>query len=321
MSRQQLYQLVLWSSLVGLVGCAAPATVPTPEVPDLATVLQQAAEAENSVVNVQPSAPCCPRQSLPEFLGVKCLCDGVCGLVNQFRNCLGLRFPGLEATPPLLAITDPANMAEGAPPAVQAAADIKAQEDQAAQKIKAIRYLATIGCAGCYPDVEDALLSSMDDCTEAVRYEAVFAVRSTAEGGGCCNGCNSFACCSEKMRKKLNDIASGKEEGGCCQKETSARVRRQARLALAACGPPVVYDEPVLPEPVAPTEGVDEAPTEGTDAPEGEAEAADQVTSSGVSNRMRTAKALSQPGTVNPQQSRNNGYPLEPLPPVLPIFP
>jgi hypothetical protein len=303
-------------------------------VPDLANVLQQAAEAENSVVNVVPSAPCCKRQTLPEFLGVKCLAEGVCGLVNQFRNCLGLRFPGLEATPPLLAITDPANMSADAPPAVQAAADIKAQEDQAAQKIKALRYLASIGCAGCYPDVEDALIASMDDCTEAVRYEAVVAVRVTAEGGGCCcscscsGGCNTFACCSEKMQKKLKELAYGKE--GSCNKESSARVRRQARLALAACGPPVVYDQPQEPEPVeGPTEGPSEGPAEGTDAvpppapgpAQDGAEATDRVTSTTRTRRIRTAEVLTQPSTVKPEQSQTNGYPLEPLPPVLPIFP
>ena len=91
------------------------------------------------------------------------------GLVDRIRNLLGMRFPGLEAKPPLLAITDPANMTEDSPPAVKAAAEIKAQEDQAAQKIKALRYLATIGCGGCYPDVEDAFLAALDDCTEEVK--------------------------------------------------------------------------------------------------------------------------------------------------------
>ena len=68
-------------------------------------------------------------------------------------------FPGLEALPPLLSIADPKNL-QSSNPAVAAAAGAKADEDQAAQKIKAIRYLATLGCAGCYPDVEDALLAA-----------------------------------------------------------------------------------------------------------------------------------------------------------------
>ena len=64
-----------------------------------------------------------------------------------------MRFPGLEAKPPVLAITDPANLGEDASPAVQAAAKVKAEEDGAQQKIKALRYLATIGCGGSIPFV------------------------------------------------------------------------------------------------------------------------------------------------------------------------
>ena len=118
-----------------------------------------------------------------------------------------MAFPGLEAKPPLLAITDPANMTEDAPPADKAAAEIKTEEDQAAQKIKALRYLATIGCGGCYPDVEDALIAAMEDCTEEVRYEAVKAVRATT-GKKCCY-CSCDSCCSEKIQNKLRELANG----------------------------------------------------------------------------------------------------------------
>jgi hypothetical protein len=323
MSKQTLHRLVCWGALLGVCGCAAPATLPE-QAPDLANILQQAAQAETSVVNVATPAPCCPRQTLPEFLGFKCLMQGVCGAVNQLRNCLGMAFPGLEATPPLLAITDPANMSEDAPPAVQAAADIKSQEDQAAQKIKAIRYLATIGCGGCYPDVEDALIAAMDDCTEAVRYEAVKAVRETASGGGdCCTTCCAYgACCSEKMQNKLKELAYGKKD--CCAGEPSARVRRQARLALAACGPPVVQAAAAEPEPAeGPTEGPTEGPANGEGAPGSPEEAApeDRVTSAKRAVPVRTAEVLSQPSSVNPEQGRSSGHSLEPLPPVLPIFP
>jgi hypothetical protein len=229
-----------------------------------------------------------------------------------------MAFPGLEATPPLLAITDPANMSEDAPPAVQAAADIKAQEDQAAQKIKAIRYLATIGCGGCYPDVEDALIAAMDDCTEAVRYEAVKAVRQTAGGGDGCTCCAYGSCCSEKMQNKLKQLAYDKQ--GCCTGEPSARVRRQARLALAACGPPVIQAAATEPTPAGgPTEGATEGEDE-QDSPEG-ADAEDRVTSGKRRVPLRTAEVLSQPSSVNPEQGRSTSYPLEPLPPVLPIFP
>jgi hypothetical protein len=321
MSKHILHRLVCWGALAAVCGCAAPATVPE-TAPDLANILQQAAQAETSVVNVSTPAACCPRQTLPEFLGFKCLMQGVCGAVNQLRNCLGMAFPGLEATPPLLAITDPANMSEDAPPAVQAAADIKSQEDQAAQKIKAIRYLATIGCGGCYPDVEDALIAAMDDCTEAVRYEAVKAVRQTAGGGDGCTCCAYGACCSEKMQNKLKELAYDKQ--GCCTGEPSARVRRQARLALATCGPPVIQAAATEPTPAeGPSEGATEGAGEG-EGDEGSPEGAapqDRVTSGRRTVPVRTAEVLSQPSSVNPEQARGNSYPLEPLPPVLPIFP
>ena len=76
----------------------------------------------------------------------------------------------------MVAITDP-SMAASSNPAEAAAAGAKADEDAAPQKIKAIRYLATLGCAGCYPGIEDALLESLDDCTEEVRWEAAKAIR------------------------------------------------------------------------------------------------------------------------------------------------
>ncbi|MGL4512201.1 MAG: hypothetical protein ACRCT8_03865 [Lacipirellulaceae bacterium] len=206
-------------------------------------------------------------QTLPQFLGINGACQAVGGCFDHLRNLLGMYFPGLEATPPILAITDPANMAADAPPAVQAAADVKAQEDQAAQKIKAIRYLATIGCAGCYPDVEDALIASMEDCTEEVRYEAVLAVRETT--GQCCQKCTLKCCCSEKMQKKLLELAY-KMTDSCCHAEPSARVRRQARMALASCGPAPVKPTP----PAEPVPAPESRPTEG--ATEGDSKAGDE---------------------------------------------
>ena len=273
MTRQSSSLLALLCVLAVMSGCAATAPPAATETPDLASILDSAANAENSVVAITPRAPCCPKQTLPEFLGLRCLAAGVCEGVDRLRNCLGMAFPGLEAKPELLAITDPANMSEDAPPAVQAAADIKSQEDQAAQKIKAIRYLATIGCGGCYPDVEDALIAAMDDCTEEVRYEAVLAVRKTT-GVRCCY-CSCDACCTEKVQNKLRDLANG-QPCPCCQGEQSARSRRQARLALAACGPPVIFDEPEAPEEVEkPTEGPTEGQTEDEEEGENSEEASE----------------------------------------------
>lgn len=187
-----------------------------------------------------PAQPCCPRQTLPQFLGLNKIGAGIGGLfqrlASRVKTALGLegRFPGLQARPPLLPITDPANLGENASPAAKAAAEVKAEEDGAAQKVQALRYLATIGCGGCYPSVEDAFLAALDDCTEAVRYEAVSAIRGNA-GTNACQFCKSKSCCSPKVRKKLDEIANKTDEKGC-PKEPSARVRRLARLSLDQCG-------------------------------------------------------------------------------------
>jgi hypothetical protein len=170
-----------------------------------------------------------------------------------------------------LPLTDPANLASDVP-AISKAAEIKAEEDLAPQKIAALRYLATIGCGGCYKSVEDAFLAALDDCTEAVRYEAVKALRDTTTCT--CQFCNRDACCSEKIQKKLRDMAEGLDDKGC-PKEMSERVRRQARLALAECGPPppVVTTAPTQTE--VPEEGPTEGPAEGPEAGEGETDRPD----------------------------------------------
>lgn len=245
MSSRKTKSPYLVALLVAASGCASIPTPPVPPAPDLAGAIQQAANADTAVVAFTQPQPCCPKQTLPQFLGITGACNAVLGCVDNLRNRLGLLFPGLEAVPPVLAITDPANLEPGAPAAVKTAAEVKAQEDQAAQKIKALRYLATIGCGGCYPDVEAAFIAGMDDCTEEVRYEAVLAIRETT-GKNCCF-CAQGACCTEKIQNKLRDLAF-KEKYACCPAEPSARVRRQARLALAACGPPVVIEEPETPE-------------------------------------------------------------------------
>jgi len=161
----------------------------------------------------------------------------------------------------VLPLDDPANLSDSAPASVQKAAEIKAQEDQAAQKIAALRYLATIGCRGCYQSVEDAFISGLEDCTEEVRWEAVKALRDTSTCA--CQLCNSEACCSEKIQKKLREMAMETDDSGC-PKEPSDRVRRQARLALAECGPPpptpAEETKPVIEE--GPQEGPDEGPPE-----------------------------------------------------------
>lgn len=235
--------------LVIAVGCRSAQTAPpapaTPALPTSATANGQ------TIVAVAPAAQaCCPKPTLPEFLGLTGLFKGIGGIFDRIRNRLGSRFPGLEAKPAVLAITDPAN-AESSNPAVAAAAGAKADEDAAAQKVKAIRYLGSLGCGGCYPDVEPALLAALDDCTEAVRYEAVLALRKS--GGDPCKQCQKDACCSDAVRAKLNKIAYEMDDQGCYF-EASDRVRRVARLALCYCGGP----SPTMSNPTLPQEGPSE---------------------------------------------------------------
>ncbi len=159
--------------------------------------------------------------------------------VTGFHNCLESKLvnphgnhPGLEKKPLLKKIADPANL-QSDNPAIKAAAQIKQQEDLAPQKIKAIKYLATMGC-GCYQktvDVRGALLTAMDDCTEEVRLAAAEALCQVA--GSPCAECDG-TCCNAETMNKLQEHATAKNASGC-YKEPSAEVRAMAQAALDAC--------------------------------------------------------------------------------------
>ena len=234
-------------------GCAAVPRAPAESSPAAPT----SAQVGNTTVVAVAAAPAKCMTTLPDFLGITGLGKAVGQGVGCLRNTLGMRFPGLEGKPPVLALTDPANLDPNAPPAVQAAAKIKADEDGAAQKVKAIRYLAGIGCGGCYPDVQAGLLAALDDCTEAVRYEAVKALREAA--GNPCQCCRADSCCSPEVLLKLQKIAF-ETDGLGCYLEPSPRVRRVARLAMNACGGSAQLV-------TTPDEGPSEEPAEPTAAP------------------------------------------------------
>ena len=209
-----------------------------------------------------------PPSTHPDLLqlsGVSHLTKATCGLItavsDHIRNTLGMKYPCLEAKAPIKSITDPANLMAEASPAVQAAAKIKADEEQAPQKIKGLRYLASVGCGGCYPDVEEALIAGLDDCTEEVRYEAAKAIRDTV--GDPCKFCKASACCGPAVRKKLKKVAYDIDTTGCF-KEPSARVRRIARATLCQCGPGSVFDD--IPE-EGPEEPVGYEGVENADGP------------------------------------------------------
>lgn len=234
-----------------VVGCAA-----LPAVPPVAPPPPSSAAVGGTQI-VAIAAPAAAHPTLFDFLGITPVCGVVQQEVKHKLAFFGTYFPFLEPKPPLLPLTDPANLASPIP-AVAAAAEIKAQQDAAPQKIKALKYLATIGCGGCYPGVEEAILAALDDCTEEVRFAAVNAVLATA--GSPCVHCNNKACCSPAIRKRLLEIVN---EACPCPVEPSARVRRVARLALSACGAP----SPIDPVPVVPTEVIPDELVPGTIPP------------------------------------------------------
>src|SRR5262245_25841645 len=236
MGQRPLIPLIVSLLLGATIGCRAPAPAAAPAAPTLPT--SASVGGANIVAIAPPGQQCCPKQTLPQFLGVTGACEGIKGLINRLRNRLGSIWPGLEAKPEILSIADPANL-DSPNPAVAAAASVKAEEDGAAQKAKAIVYLASVGCAGCYPGIEDALLAALDDCTELVRFETAKALRSTANMP--CKNCCRSACCGPKIREKLQKLAYETDEQGCYL-ESSDRVRRMARLALANCA--CVPDKP-----------------------------------------------------------------------------
>lgn len=169
--------------------------------------------------------------------------------------------PQREKKPKLVKLTDPANLDPEAPKMLQAAAKIKMAEDLAPQKLKALKYLATLGC-GCYNDknldlVEGAVLEGLDDCTIEVRREALMLVLNQVQGGqcGCQPACNAKSCCSAKIYKKLEEMVNKTDRTGC-PAESDPSIRQLAQQVLSACPYPIM-DEPkeaevIAPEPVKP---------------------------------------------------------------------
>ncbi|QGJ71672.1 Hypothetical protein PBC10988_33790 [Planctomycetales bacterium 10988] len=251
---------VLLAVMMTLPGCrtlpsAAPNAPATPAAP------QQVGEGGQSVTVNIPPEECCPPPSIWDFLGIPQLVGGIQGLfgaLGRFINRNG-NFPGAEATPPVLALADPANL-ESSNPAVKTAAKTKAAQDAAPQKAKAIAYLATVGC-GCYPDIQEALLAGLDDCEPEIRYASAAAFYTTARIN--CAYCNDKNCCGENVVKKLWEVAYERDDQGCYA-EPSPLVRSAARRSLKAClakccCAPGAYDPPADEEPEGPTEGPNEA--------------------------------------------------------------
>jgi hypothetical protein len=196
----------------------------------------------------QVGGPPTPPTTLWNFLGIP---QGIRKLQGATRNRNGNR-PNREPKPPLKAIADPANL-ESKDPSIKKAAEIKQAEDLKKQKIKAVKYLASIGC-GCYDadgGVTAALVASMSDCTEDVRYETIKAITEAAQEG-CCANCGSTCCCNKDILTAFAKIAYERDDTGCYL-EPSERVRQAAAEGLRACCPndsPPVIVEPQAEDPI-----------------------------------------------------------------------
>lgn len=179
---------------------------------------------------VPPAAPVGPAPTLWHFLGLR---QGSWMRRDAFLNKRG-NFPGLERKPPLKRIADP-SLAEVDNAAIKKAQQIKAEEDLAPQKIKAIKYLATLGCEKCYGGIEEAMLESLKDCTEEVRYETVRALGTIPNGD--CPMCDND-CCTEKITEQLAKMAYERDpDHPDCWFEPSARVREAAIETMNVCCP------------------------------------------------------------------------------------
>ncbi len=241
----------------------------------------------SSVVGQAPAAPAVAPSppTLWSFLGIPQGMKKVRGALTNRRG----NTPRTEPKDALKALNDPANL-ESDVPAIKRAAEIKKAEDLKPQKIKAIKYLVSIGC-GCYDkdgSVTDALVAAAEDCTEDVRLVTMKQIHSAARGK-CCSNCGQVCCCNDKVLKKLAAIAYERDEFGCYT-EPSARVREAAAEALAACcpgSPPleILTNEPEItpPDPLPVPEGGDEE---------------ERAVPEGVTTSFHQAAAPRQPGLI-----------------------
>lgn len=204
----------------------------------------------------QEAAVPAPTTTLWNFLGIPQAVNKIVdGTVNRRGN-----FPRLERKPPRLGIADPKNLASKVP-VLKKAAEIKAAEDLAPQKIKAIKYLAKMGCSECYGGVQEALMAAMEDCTEKVRLAAIEAISDVSRRQ--CESCSKTCCCSEEVSMLLAKIAYEKDDK-CCWFEPAERVREAAAEALRACCP---GRGPIGEEVVVEEEGDAPPPPPSTDDP------------------------------------------------------
>lgn len=299
MGRLQKWGFALSVAALCSGGCAAPSP-PTPAAPP-PTAAQAGGQ---TIVAIQPAGP--PPMTLPQFLGINDLCAGLGGL-HQFKmQLIAMFFPQLQSAlaqleppPPVLPITDPANLKDSASPVVQAAAEAQAEQDTEAQKVKAIEALGRIGCVRGMPAVEEGLAAALDDQNSAVRQAAVKAISGLA--GSPCVVCKGGACCTPKIYKRLYRMAYKETSPGCFE-ETDPANRRLARLALQNC-------QPRPPEPAQQQPGI-EGPNKGAEPPQPKPEGPSNPPppAPGVTAKTKTniGKPRLQPPTPAVAQSTNS---------------
>ena len=151
------------------------------------------------------------------------------------------------------------------PGPVGAAAKAKLDRAGAEERIKAIKYLATLDCH-YWPEAEEALIGALRaDRNECVRYEAATALL---------NGC----CCTCKVTVALSIAVSCSDADGN-PTERSARVRAVAAHALdrclssACCAPELPPLVPVDPDKKPDAKGPTEGGEKGKDDEKGAAKA------------------------------------------------
>lgn len=269
---------------------------------------QTTASANNAPVNsVNISQPCCSiwdklgvkgigkafkgvfgplfRTQLFQFIGGGIISPvaGAVGLTPavgspEFAKAAGVGPAGADGVP---GFGPPG--APGLPPPpptpAELAGKIAADQKTVKFKVRAIRQLAKADPAQ-YPEIVDALLLSLDDPSEEVRFEALLALRKVCGGGLCpvghkhnhlfkgqecyifdpngCAGCH----CQEKVLVRLIQLLEERVNG--CLKEKSPRIRQLAAAMIEECliklpadrfAPPAPQPDPPavpVPDPLAP---------------------------------------------------------------------
>jgi len=275
----------------------------------IATLLAVTISSSACGQEAAPAVPATP--TLWSFLEIP---QGVKKVQGALTNRRG-NLPRTEPKDALKALNDPANL-ESPDPAIKRAAEIKKAEDLKPQKIKAIKYLTSIGC-GCYDkdgSVTKALIAASEDCTEDVRLTTMNEILEAAKGK-CCSNCGQVCCCNDDMLKKLAQIAYERDEYGCYS-EPSKRVREAAAQALAACCPGAVPLEVLAPqkpatepepEPVSEKDVEAEEPIPETERSEEPADAlrgAEGQLPTGEPERLPPANAIGNPASaIQPEVS------------------